>query len=412
MTRIQVTDDSSRFGFDPRRLGRIDRRFDRYVEDGVLPGYHIVISRSGEVVYSHCGGYRDRERLLPVNDSTRWRIYSMTKPITSVAAMMLYEEGAFELTDPIGRYLPEFADMRVYTASAAARTPVTVPATEPIRVWHLLTHTAGLTYGFQHSHRVDALYRAAGYDFGTPQGVDLGSGCEAFAGFPLLFNPGTAWNYSVSTDVLGHLLSVISGWSLDKVLAEYVLNPLAMSETGFSVDEDAADDLAAMYLLDEGSGRVVRGSEVTVPGVAKPDFLSGGGGLISTAHDYQRFTQMLLRGGELDGIRLLGPRTVDYMTQNHLPGGSDLRGVVRSGYGETGMNGVGFGLGFSVVLDPMSTGTLGTAGEFAWGGAANTIFWVDPVEELTVLFFTQVLPGSALPIRPLLKQLVYQALVG
>jgi CubicO group peptidase (beta-lactamase class C family) len=361
-------------------------------------------------------GARDMEAGLPVETDTLWRIYSMTKPITSVAAMILYEEGAFELTDPVSALIPSFAGVRVYTGGSDIR-PVTVPATEPVRIWHLLTHTSGLTYGFHRAHPVDARYREAGFEWGTPPGMDLAQCCDAWAAQPLLFQPGTEWNYSVATDVLGRVVEVASGQALDEFLHSRIFGPLEMTGTSFWVGEADMGRLAALYTPRPApSGPAGRLGELSKVARSRPRMFSGGGGLISTAADYHRFTQMLLGrpgspGGELDGVRLLGPRTLAYMTRNHLPGGADLEAFGRPLNSEAPARGVGFGLGFGVVIDPAGEKTLGSPGEFSWGGAASTAFWVDPAEELTACFFTQLLPSSAHRIRPQLRQLVYQALV-
>jgi CubicO group peptidase (beta-lactamase class C family) len=345
-----------------------------------------------------------------VEADTLWRIYSMTKPLTTVAAMALWEEGGFELTDEVSRWIPAFADVRVYDKGSAVR-PFTVPATEPVRVWHLLTHTAGLTYGFMYTSPVDAIYRSAGYEWGTPPGVDLAQACDRWASLPLLFQPGTRWGYSVATDVLGRLVELVSGQSLDEFLADRILGPLKMSDTRWWVDDADADRLAALYLPDPATGRAVREERLSAAALRKPTMLSGGGGLVSTAADYHRFTQMLLRGGELDGARILGSRTVRFMTTNHLPGGLDLGQLSTGGFAETTFDGIGFGLGFAVVEDPVPSRTLASRGEYFWGGAASTTFWVDPAEELTAMLFTQLLPSSTHPVRPQLRQLVYSALV-
>jgi CubicO group peptidase (beta-lactamase class C family) len=331
----------------------------------------------------------------------------MTKPVTSVAAMMLYEEGRVALTDPVSRYIPSFRDVRVYSKGSALK-PLTVPAMEPMRIWHLLTHTAGLTYGFHHAHPVDAMYRAAGFEWGSPKEMDLAACCDAWAALPLVFQPGTEWNYSVATDVLGRVVEVVSGQSLDRFFDERVLRPLGMRDTAFWADDHR---LAAHYSPDPRTGRATRNQPMDGGARRPPTLLSGGGGLVSTAADYHRFTQMLLNGGALDGVRLLGTRTVDYMVRNHLPGGVDLEAFGRPLFAEMPFSGVGFGLGFSVVVDPVKGRSLCSAGEYAWGGAASTAFWVDPAEELTALFFTQLLPSSAHPIRSQLRTLVYQALV-
>jgi CubicO group peptidase (beta-lactamase class C family) len=397
--------DAAEVGLDPVRLGRIDRHFARYVDDGRLPGWLITVSRHGRLAHVSCCGSRDMEAGRPVEPETLWRIYSMTKPVTSVAAMMLYEEGAFELTDPVSAFIPSFAGVRVYAGGPDLR-PVTVPATEPVRIWHLLTHTSGLTYGFLRVHPVDAMYRAAGFEWASPPGVDLAQACDAWAGLPLLFQPGSEWNYSAATDVLGRVIEVVSGLDLGEFLAARILRPLGMSDTSFSVGDADAERLAALYTPD-ALGNAAR---------ERPAMLSGGGGLVSTAADYHRFTQMLLHrkdspAGELDGTRLLSPRTVGYMARNHLPGGLDLDTFGRSLYAEFPFRGVGFGLGFAVVTDPVAGRLVCSEGELSWGGAASTAFWIDPREELTVSFFTQLLPSSAHRIRPQLRQLVYQALI-
>jgi CubicO group peptidase (beta-lactamase class C family) len=407
MPVLEPEQDPAEAGFDPARLDRIARHFQPYVDDGRLPGWSVAISSGGRVVHTAVSGLRDVEAGLPVEGDTLWRIYSMTKPVTSVAAMQFWEEGRFELKDPVAKFLPEWDDVRVFREGTSLK-PVATPAREPVRMWHLLTHTAGLTYGFHYAHPVDALYREQGFEWTMPDGVDL-AGCSArWARLPLLFEPGTEWNYSVATDVLGRVVEVLAGEPLDRVFAQRIFEPLGMSDTGFWVQD--APRLAALYTPDPQSGRAKR-SPLSDAALRAPDCLSGGGGLISTAWDYHRFAEMLRRGGELDGARILAPRTVRYMTRNHLPGGQDLEAVGRPLFAETTFDGVGFGLGFSVTLDPVANRVIGSPGEFAWGGAASTFFFVDPVEDLTVLFFTQLLPSSTYPIRPLLRQLVYQALV-
>ncbi|HEY3955021.1 MAG TPA: serine hydrolase domain-containing protein [Streptosporangiaceae bacterium] len=413
MPELKPETEAAEAGFDAGRLARIDRHFARYVDDGRLPGWLVVISRGGRIVHVSSYGQRDMEAGLPVQAGTLWRIFSMTKPVTSVAAMMLYEEGAFELTDPVSAFIPSFAGARVY-AGGSDLAPQTVPATEPVRIWHLLTHTAGLTYGFHRVHPVDALYRAAGFEWSTPSGMDLAGCCDAWAQLPLLFQPGTEWNYSVATDVLGRVVEVASGQRLDEFFARRILGPLGMTDTAFSVPEQEAGRLAALYVPGPGN-KARRNDDLGAIGREPPRVLMGGAGLVSTAADYHRFTQMLLRrpdspAGELDGVRLLGPRTVAYMTRNHLPGGADLDTFGRPLFAGAPFYGVGFGLGFSVVIDAAAGKNLVSEGEFAWGGAANTSFWVDDTEQLTAGFYTQLLPTSAHRIRPQLRQLVYQAL--
>jgi CubicO group peptidase (beta-lactamase class C family) len=406
---VKVDIDPADVGFDGERLRRIDHHFARYVEDGLLPGYLAVVSRHGRIAHVASHGSRDVEAKAPVEPDTIWRIFSMTKPITSVVAMTLFEEGLVDLTDPISRWLPEFASPRVYTKGSAL-APATEAATEPIRLWHLLTHTSGLTYGFHHAHPIDAMYRAAGYEWSTPPGLDLAACTRAWAELPLVFQPGSEWNYSVATDVLGRLVEVLADKPLDEVFAERIFGPLGMTDTGFWTTD--TDRLAALYLPAPRTKQLVRNDAFGALGTARPDCLSGGGGLVSTAADYHRFTQMLLRGGELDGVRILGPRTVELMTSNHLPGHADLEAYGRPLFAEMPFHGFGFGLGFSVLEDPVKAKTLSSPGEYAWGGAASTAFWVDPDEDLTVAFYTQLLPSSTHPIRQQLRQLVYQSLLS
>jgi CubicO group peptidase (beta-lactamase class C family) len=413
MGGVQTEVEAAEVGLDQGRLDRIGKHFTRYVDTGRLPGWLITVSRHGKLAYVATHGQRDVEAGLPVEPDTLWRIYSMTKPITSVAAMMLYEEGGFQLTDPVSRYIPSFAQARVFTGGSDIAF-TTEPVTEPMRIWHLLTHTSGLTYGFHRSHPVDAIYRARGFEWGSPRDTDLAGICDLFADMPLLFQPGSEWNYSVSTDVLGRLVEVVSGQSLAEFFAERIFRPLGMTDSAFWAGPEEASRLAALY--NRMGGQLTRIDAMGKAALREPAYLSGGGGLVSTAADYHRFTEMLLHrpdspAGELDGARLLSPRTVAYMTLNHLPGNADLDSFGRPLYAESVFQGVGFGLGFAVQLDPAASKTLCSAGEFNWGGAASTTFWVDPAEQLTVSFFTQFMPSSTYPIRPQLRQLVYQALV-
>ena len=413
MNELTVEVDAAEVGLDSERLKRIDAYFAGYVADGRLPGWLLTVRRHGRLAHVARCGSRDLEAGLPVTDDTVWRIYSMTKPITSVAAMMLYEEGRFALSDPVSAFIPSFGDVRVFAGGSDLKQ-VTVPAVEPVRIWHLLTHTAGLTYGFHRAHPVDALYRAAGFEWGTPPGADLAQCCDLWAGFPLLFQPGTEWNYSVATDVLGRVVEVASGQRLDEFFADRIFRPLGMTGTAFWADPAAQPRLAALYTPGP-DGKAARLDALGRGALKEPRMLGGGGGLVSTAADYDRFTQMLLHrpgspAGELDGIRLLSPRTVAYMARNHLPGGLDLETFGRPLFAEAPFRGVGFGLGFAVLIDPVPGKVLGSAGELSWGGAASTSFWIDQEADLTVSFFTQLLPSSAYPIRQQLRQLVYQAL--
>jgi CubicO group peptidase (beta-lactamase class C family) len=414
MTGLKADVDPNEVGLDPARLERLDRHFARYVDDEQLPGWLITVSRHGKLAHVSAYGYQDVEAGQSVESDTLWRIYSMTKPVTSVAAMMLYEEGAFELTDLVSKFIPSFGQARVFTGGSDIR-PVTVPATEPVRIWHLLTHTSGLTYGFHRVHPVDAIYRAQGFEWGSPRDLDLAGCCDKWASMPLLFEPGTEWNYSVATDVLGRVVEVASGQRLDEFMASRILGPLGMTDTAFFADASQAPRLGPLYTPGPDGKRVLM-EAMGKAAYAPARYLSGGGGLVSSAGDYHRFTQMLLDrpdspAGELEGTRLLSPRTVAYMAANHLPGGADLESFGRPLFAEAPLRGSGFGLGFAVVIDPVAGKTLTSAGEYSWGGAASTAFFVNPAEQLTVGFFTQLLPSSALPIRSQLRQLVHQAIV-
>lgn len=408
---LTVSSNVEGLGFDPGRLERISEHFRHYVDDGRLPGWSLSVGRRGEVAYLDHYGHTDVEAGTPVADDTIFRIFSMTKPITSVATMMLVERGKVALTDPVSKYIPAFAKQRVFV-SGSSTNPNTEGLLHQMKVWHLLTHTAGLTYGFMHAHPVDAMYRSAGYEWGVPPGTDLEAACELWASQPLLFQPGTEWNYSVATDVLGRVVEVASGRSLDEFFRTEIFEPLGMVDTGFWADTpEKQERVARLYTRNPADGGLLPIDAMGRGATNEPTFLSGGGGTVSTVHDYHRFTEMLRRRGELDGVRLLGSRTIDYMTTNHLPDGKDLIEVGRPLFSETEFEGTGFGLGFSVTLDAAAGKVLGSDREFNWGGAASTAFWVDPIEDITVTFMTQLLPSSTYPIRPELKTLVYQALV-
>jgi len=395
-------------GFDPHRLYRIAEYYDAFTEAGKIPGWQVTISRGGALVYEAHGGHADVEQGIPVASDTMWRIYSMTKPLTSLAAMMLWEEGKFDLTDPVSTWIPSFNDQSVYV-SGSADQPVTAPLTEPTRVWHLMSHMAGLTYGFTRCHPADEIYRLKGYEWGAPKGVSLADAVDVWATSPLVFQPGSAWNYSVATDVLGRLVELWSGQSLDEFFRERITVPLKMYDTEFFVPDAKRERLAQLYVPTPDGG--ITSFPALGPVSNKtPHLLSGGGGLVSTAHDYHRFTAMLLRGGELDGVRLVSGRTLALMTDNVLPGKADLVACARDSFSEVGLAGHGFGLGFALVTDRAASLQPLAEGSFMWGGAASTTFWVDPVEDLTAAFYTQLLPSSTYPIRRMLAPLVYQAL--
>ena len=397
-------------GFSEARLENIQALLSGYVEDARLPGYLCMVSRHGAEAHFLAHGMMDVERAKPVARDTIFRIYSMTKPITSVALMMLYEQGRFQLDDPVARYIPAWKDLKVFAGGDESAFEVS-DVVRAMTIKDLFTHTAGLTYGFMNSHPVDAIYRANKIG-GMAAGGTLEGMVAKLADIPLQFSPGSQWNYSVATDVLGYLVQLFSDQDLDAYVAQRITGPLGMTDTGFMVPAEKVARFSACY------ERVTKSSTFRLQDdpeqrsyLQRPTFFSGGGGMVSTLGDYHKFAKMLLGRGELAGTRLLGRKTIAYMTTNHMPGGSDLAAMGMPVFSETSYNGIGFGLGFSVVLDPVAANVLDSKGEFAWGGAASTYFWVDPVEELIVIFMAQLLPSSSYPIRRQLKTLVYQALV-
>ena len=404
----QITRAKS-LGFSAERLARIDRFLqEKYVGPGRIPCAQFVLARQGQVVHQTLLGQQDPERGVPIADDTVYRIYSMTKPITCVALMTLVEEGLIALDEPVAKYIPAWADLGVFQAGV---TPgfMTTPPARPMQVVDLLRHTSGLTYGFQNRGNVDAAYRKLKLE-GMHGEHDLEAMIELLAKLPLEFSPGEAWNYSVSTDVVGYLAQLVAGKPLSQLLAERIFEPLKMVDTGFFVREDQRARFAACYDAQPGGKMKLQDDPAVSPYLKPPTLESGGGGLVSTAADYLRFTTMLANGGELDGARILSPKTIRLMASNHLPGGKDLTELSRSLFSESTNAGVGFGLGFAVVFDAPKTLIPCSNGEFYWGGAASTAFWVDPVEEVTAVFMTQLLPSSTYPIRRELRTLVYAAL--
>ena len=406
MAQLRQEVDPEQAGLDAKALDRLDQHFAHYVDDGRLPGYLVAVARGGRVAHLTTHGLRDVAAGLPVEADTLWRIYSMTKPVTSVAALILVEEGRLSLDDPVARHLPAFSDPQVYESGSGAGLR-TRPAAQPLLIRHLLTHTAGLTFAFYHNHPVDALYREAGLDSAVLPGSDLAGTVDAYARLPLQFEPGTQWNYSVATNVLGRVIEVVSGQPLDVFFAERVLGPLGMTDAGFCVTDEQAPRLSELYgETDAGGIEPIAG----LPLRGRPRFLSGSGGMVASAYDVHRFMELLRRRGELDGVRLLAPETVDRMTRNQLPGGADLRAFgSRPAHDEPGNDGVGFGFGVSVVIDPDRTQAPSGPGTFGWSGVATTTFWVDPGRDLTVQFMTQVRPKSSLRLFPDLKRMVHEA---
>lgn len=406
-------------GLSRSRLERIERFLDdTYVASGRLAGTVTQVWRRGELAFNSVLGMADRERQAPMAEDSIFRIYSMTKPITSVAIMMLVEECKIALDDPVSKYIPAWENLGVY-AGGYMEGFQTRPARRQMLVVDLLRHTSGLTYGFQQNTNVDAAYRKHKVADRTTDGTTLDDMVEHLSRLPLEFSPGEAWNYSVSTDVLGYLVGKVSGMPFETFLQTRIFDPLGMVDTGFHVPDDKVSRFCACYAVGALGSKVVSKEGPTLqddprtsPYLKPPTLASGGGGLVSTAADYLRFSRMLLQGGELDGVRLLGPKTLALMTANHLPGGVDLPKLSRSMFSEATYEGVGFGLGFATTIAPASTLIPGSAGDFFWGGAASTFFWVDPKEELIGLFLTQLLPSSAYPVRRQLRTMVYSAVTG
>ncbi|MEW2411032.1 serine hydrolase domain-containing protein [Streptomyces griseoviridis] len=408
MAQLRQEVDPDEVGLDAKALARLDRHLAVQVDEGRLPGSLVAVARGGRVAHLTAYGRRDLAAGRPVEPDTLWRMYSMTKPVTTVAALTLVEEGRLSLDDPVDRHLPAFAEPRVYVGGSGSGLR-TRPASGPLLIRHLMTHTAGLTFAFYHTHPVDARYREAGLDSSVKPGTDLAGTVDAYASLPLQFEPGTEWNYSVATNVLGRVLEVISGQPLDTFLAERVFGPLGMTDAGFQVSAEQAPRLSELYgETNEGGIERIAG----LPLHGRPRFLSGSGGMVASAHDIHRFSEMLRRRGELDGVRLLAPETVDLMTRNHLPDGADLRAFgSRPAHDEPGNEGVGFGLGVSVVVDPSRTKAPTGLGTYGWSGVATTTFWVDPSRDLSVQFYTQVRPKSSHTLYPDIKRLVHEAVL-
>jgi CubicO group peptidase (beta-lactamase class C family) len=391
------------------RLARIDSHLTRrYIEAKKIAGSLTLVARKGEVAYLSALGQMDIERNKPMTEDTIFRIYSMSKPITSVALMMLYEHGHFQLDDPVYKYIPEWRNLQVYQLGNHPGW-VTTPCERPMTIRDLFCHMSGLTYGFMERTNIDRAYRRLGV--GREDSKDLRAMIETLAGLPLEFSPGTRWNYSVSTDVLGYLIELISGIPLDEYFRTQIFEPLGMVDTGFTVPADQVDRFAANYTRGRDKRPRLEDDPATSLYTKPATFFSGGGGLVSTAADYLRFCRMLLNQGELDGHRILGRKTLELMTSNHLPEGRDLTEVATGAFSETTYEGVGFGLGFSVQLDCAKSQIVGSPGEYAWGGAASTAFWVDPSEDLIAIFMTQLMPSGTFNFRGQLKSIIYPAIV-
>ena len=396
-------------GLSPDRLRNIESHIDRnYIQSGKLPGTLTLVARKGEITYIKAQGLMDVERNKLMGRDTIFRIYSMTKPITSIAMMQLYEQGRFLLDDPVHRYIPSWKNLRVYKSGIHPNF-LTTRTTNVMTIRDLFTHMSGLTYGFMHRTNVDAAYRELGLD--GSQGLTLEALVSQLAELPLEFSPGTAWNYSLSTDVLGYLVQLLSGQPFDEYLREHIFEPLGMADTGFHVRDDQLDRFAACYQYQLGDQFELQDDPVSSPFRHKGTFLSGGGGLVSTIDDYFNFAQALCQGGEFQGQRIIGRKTLEFMRSNHLPDNRDLPGLSVGAFSETPYAGSGFGLGFSVKTDVAKSQVNGSVGEYGWGGLASTNFFIDPVEELVMIFMTQLIPSSAYPIRQELRGIVNGALI-
>jgi len=388
-------------GLDSSVLGKVRSYLDNtYVNEGKYVGTLTLVARKGEIAYLDALGFMDREGQRPMQTDTIFRIYSMTKAVTSIAVMQLLEQSKFRLDDPVYWYIPSFKDLRVFQAGEYPNFITSRPKRH-MSIRDLLTHMSGLTYGFMYRTNVDSAYRKMNSQ--SPKSLD--DFIEAVSKMPLEFSPGDKWNYSISTDVLGYLVEQISGLKLDEYFKKYIFEPLDMVDTDFTCPKEKLDRLASLYEHNPlGEPRFMETPALDVT------YLSGGGGLFSTMSDYYQFASMLLNQGELNGKRIIGRKTIELMTTNHLPDGKDLTEMSESAFSETPYAGVGFGLGFSVMLDPAKSQTLSDIGEFGWGGMASTVFFINPKEDMLVIFMTQLIPSSTYQVRRELRSLIYSSL--
>lgn len=390
-------------GFCEERLARIPRFLEAQVAAGMLPGALTLIWRQGRIAHRSMVGAIDLARGTPMREDAIFRLYSMTKPVTTVALLMLLEQGRIALDDAVAKFIPAFAKLKLADGSAPGRA---------MTVLDLLRHTAGFTYGFHHRTPIDAAYRALRIaEFDTEGG--LPAMIAQLESLPLEYSPGEAWIYSVATDIAGYVVALVAGRSYADFVREHILAPLNMADTDFQVAADKRARFAACYAVREGKLDLFD-DPATSNFLGAPKLESGGGGLVGTAADYLRFARLLLNKGELDGVRLLSPKTVALMTANHLPEGKEIADLSPStdAFNESGYRGIGFGLGVAVTLDPARAGIPGTAGEFTWGGMASTTFFVDPVEDMAVVFMTQVICDTArrVRLRRDLRTLIYSAM--
>ncbi len=394
-----------RQGFSTQRLQRITDVTQQYVDDGKLAGVITMVARNGKIVHFEAVGNRGAEDASPLRKDDLFRIYSMTKPITAAAAMQLYEQGRFHLNDPVSKFVPELKNVKVLNADGEL-----ADLERQMTMQQLLTHTTGLSYGFNpQGDPVDQHY----VDAKLWESKDLDDFAKKLGEIPLKFQPGAQWHYSVAVDVTGLVVQRISGQSFDAYLDEHIFQPLQMIDTSFAVPEDKLDRFLPNHYIDPET-KVLTQTEPqgnsAMQDYQNVTLFSGGGGLVSSTMDYMRFAEAMRNGGALDGARILGPKTVDYMATNHLPASINSGGTGEAPILGTQLNGFGFGLGFGLVTDPAAGGVMGSAGEYNWGGAAGTVFWIDPVEEVTVVGMIQLM-GSPYPFRSDLKVATYQALV-
>jgi CubicO group peptidase (beta-lactamase class C family) len=396
-------------GFCPKKLERLSTHLqERYITPEKISGCQVLVKRRGVAAFSAAMGQMDLARQKPMAADTIFRIYSMTKPVTSIALMMLFEEGRFQLTDPVFKFIPSWRSHRVWVEGDGDAMITKTPAS-PLTIQHLLCHTAGLTYGgFLPGLElpVDAAYGAAGIS--RNGGYTLEAFAEKLANVPLLYDPGTRWSYSMATDVCGYLVQMISGQPFETFLRERLFEPLEMPDTAFTVPDDKLHRFAACYERGPDKALRLQDDPETSRYRTAPKAPSGAGGLVSTMSDYSHFCDMLIQRGSFKGKQLISPTTLALMTRNHL-GQSSLAEMAVGGFSETTNNGVGFGLGFASTVDAAASGTVGE-GDFYWGGLASTLFWVDPIEDLYAIFMTQLIPSSIFNFRGQIKNIVYGSL--
>ncbi len=395
-------------GMSGAGLHRLGRLVEGYVTDGKIPGAIVMVARRGQVVHHSLHGQMDVESSRPMRADAIFRIYSMSKPIASVALMQLYETGAFQLDDPVARFIPEWRDLKVFEDGTADDYEVRTPR-RPMSVRDVLMHTSGLVSRAT-EHPVGELYKRAGL-FGSSSGGTLSDMIAKLAELPLKCDPGAEWNYGISTDVVGYLVERISGQRFDRYLQQHVFAPLGMQDTAFHVQAEQLARLTACYQRAPGAaGYELVDAPASSTYLGEKTYFSGAGGLVSTADDYMRFCKMLAGRGRYAGARILGARTLHYMATNHLPGHADLASMGQPRFTESTTEGIGFGLGFAVLLDPTLSQVVGTPGEYYWGGAASTAFFISPGEDLAMLFLTQLLPSGTHAFRRELRAAIYGAI--